>query len=212
MSADDMSKDAKPFDFSLINLIKPDERFMWDMAKSAKGNVEAGLAAGATGKGAWHFGLALGAVLLIGATFAPGEGTGTQAVAKSGLAARVRALRSFGLDKAARRVFLSGETAGFLRADGVLAFARMEGSRLVAGIFSVNAPGKGLRIFSKFRGDAKALGQSLGATELELAGAEFLNLDLGALLVRQGFVAGTMAAPEALGGGTMNILSKVFGL
>ncbi|MBX3387807.1 MAG: hypothetical protein KF768_14670, partial [Phycisphaeraceae bacterium] len=128
------------------------------------------------------------------------------------LARRVRALRDFGLDQGARRAFLNGETVAFQQASGIIGFARMEGSRLVAGIFSINAPGQGVRLMSKFRSQAAALGRSLGATELQLAGAEFTNSALRATLSRAGFTAGTMEAPAALGGGAMNILSKVIGL
>lgn len=105
MSAADAAQDAKPwyaFDFNLINLLTLDERGLWGMAKSAKDNFQAGRAAGATGKGAWHFALALGATALLGATFIPGEGAEVQAVAKAGrsnllsaLTSRVRQLAGF---------------------------------------------------------------------------------------------------------------------
>jgi hypothetical protein len=95
---------------------------------------------------------------------------------------------------------------------GLVGFAQMQGNRLVAGIFSINTPGQGLRTLAQFRSEAFALGRSLGAKEVELVGAEFTNGPLREMLIRQGFTPGTMAAPEAIGGGTMNIVSKVFGL
>jgi hypothetical protein len=47
---------------------------------------------------------------------------------------------------------------------------------------------------------------------VELVGAEFYNAELRQLLLRHGFTPGVMAAPEAVGGGTMNIVRKVFRL
>jgi len=45
-----------------------------------------------------------------------------------------------------------------------------------------------------------------------IGGEAFPPIPLQEMLVRQGFTAGTMAAPEALGGGIVNVVSKLFGL
>jgi hypothetical protein len=111
----------------------------------------------------------------------------------------------------ATRSFLAGETVAF-ETPGVVAFARMQGNRLVAGIFSINAPGNGLRLLSAFRAQATTAARALGAKQLELVGAEFTNNPLREMLLRQGFTPGTMEAPAALGGGPMDVVSKVIGL
>ena len=57
-----------------------------------------------------------------------------------------------------------------------------------------------------------ALARALNATELELFGGAVINRHLEALLLRQGFARATDAIPEELGGGTMEILTRVFPL
>lgn len=54
-----------------------------------------------------------------------------------------------------------------------------------------------------------AVGQAFAATELEVFGAAIINHRLKAILLRQGFVEKRDHVPEELGGGEMEILSKI---
>jgi RHS repeat-associated protein len=105
----------------------------------------------------------------------------------------------------------SGKLVAFEQ-PGLVGFAQLRGNRLIFGILSINAPTQGLLMLARFRAEAFALGRALGVAEVELVGAEFYNAELRQLLLRHGFTPGVMAAPEAVGGGTMNIVRKVFRL
>jgi hypothetical protein len=124
----------------------------------------------------------------------------------------VRELRDFGMDQATRRAFLQGEMVAFEATTATSPIAVMQhgGDRLSAGIFQIAAPGQGVRAFSEFRSASRSIGKSLGAKELELGGIAIRNPDLRASLMRSGFTEGIAPVPEALGGGTVSTVSKVF--
>ncbi len=126
--------------------------------------------------------------------------------------AQLRALRNFGLDRAARREFFSGRPATFLSttAGSPIGVLQLQGSRLSAGIFQINAPGMGLRAFTQFRSASTQLARTLGATELELGGIAVTNPNVTATLLRMGFTARTATVPESLGGGTVEVITRVF--
>lgn len=84
------------------------------------------------------------------------------------------------------RSFFGGQTVAF-ETPGIVGFARLQGKRLIAGVFSINSPGSGVRLLSAFRSQAAAAARAFGATELELVGAEFTNTELEGMLLRQGF-------------------------
>ena len=138
-----------------------------------------------------------------------------QATRAAALTQQVKALRSLGLDRAARRAFFEGKpvvgqlpTAG---GDATIVTLQLGENRLTAGIFSVhNEAGGGLQAFTEFRGQARALAQGLGVDELELQGQAVINPRIEALLRRQGFESKTVDVPEDLGGGTVDVFSKVF--
>jgi hypothetical protein len=123
------------------------------------------------------------------------------------------ALVALGLDEEQIARFLRGEAVAYLLATesepGVAIIQRTPG-RLRSGIVEVTDPGGGVKTFARFRGQSRRIAASFGLTELELFGAEVLNLKLSELLLNQGFERKTEPCPEALGGGEMTILSRVF--
>lgn len=136
----------------------------------------------------------------------PGEGRRPQL-------SQVRALRDLGLNQAQRSAFFRAESVVFhfpTREEPAIAVAHLAGSRLRCGIISIRDVGGGVRDLGQFRDRCQAVARSFGASELELFGAAVINQRLQALLVRQGFARLTELVPEELGGGTMEVLSRVF--
>jgi hypothetical protein len=126
---------------------------------------------------------------------------------------QLRALRELGLDAPQRRAFLRGEVVLYYsptRAEPAVAVAQLVGIRLRSGMIAIRDVGGGLGVLARFRTRSHAVARACGASEVELFGAAFINQRLEALLLRQGFARATEPVPEELGGGTMEIVTKLF--
>jgi hypothetical protein len=89
---------------------------------------------------------------------------------------------------------------------------RMVHPRLKSGILAIKDPGGGVKTLARFRSASQRVAKAFQLAELELFGAEIIeiNADLKEMLYRQGFEEKSEPCPEELGGGTMNVLAKVF--
>jgi hypothetical protein len=126
---------------------------------------------------------------------------------------QVRVLRDFGLVRSERKAFFRVEAVVFSFSTGAapaIAIIQLLGNRLCSGIISIHDIGGGLRDFVRFRDQAHRVARAFHADEVELFGAAVINERLEALLLRQGFSRAIVTVPEALGGGSMEILSRVF--
>ena len=124
-----------------------------------------------------------------------------------------QALRNLGLDPSQVEAFLRGDAVVYqlpTRGEPGIAMIQSTGSRLRSGIIEINDVGGGVKDFLVFRGRSEAVARALGATELELFGGAVINPKLESVLLRRSFRRGEDAVPEELGGGTMEILFKVF--
>jgi hypothetical protein len=127
--------------------------------------------------------------------------------------AQVRALRALGIDRKRRRAFVQGEVVVFdLQTEGEpgIAVIQVVGKRIRSGIISIVDVGGGVSDLTRFRGQALDVARAFAANELEIYGGAIINQRLEALLLRQGFSRAIEAIPEMLGGGMMEIVSKVF--
>jgi hypothetical protein len=86
----------------------------------------------------------------------------------------------------------------------------MVGSRLRSGIITLREKGGGFGVLAKFRAKSRSMARVFSADELELFGGAVINHRLESILLRHGFTRLTEHIPEALGGGKMEILTKVF--
>src|SRR5262249_43518191 len=93
---------------------------------------------------------------------------------------------------------------------GIVTLAQLtpEG-RLRVGIYTIKNTDGALGDFMAFQARAEAAARALGAKELEVLGIELTNPKLEAVLKRGGFTPTTMPAPEDLGGGTFNAISRI---
>lgn len=128
---------------------------------------------------------------------------------------QVQALRALGVSAADRRAFFSGEPimTQLSRANGdpTIVALTLGPNRLTAAIFSVNdTSGSGFTAFTEFRRSARDLARRLGVGELELQGQAIVNPRIEALLRRQGFEPGQARVPAPLGGGTIDVMSRVY--
>jgi hypothetical protein len=147
-------------------------------------------------------------------SFVPGRG------ALKPTLSQVRALRNLGVDKAARRRFFQGEMVhgSFTTKSGasVEAFLQMQNDRLVSQLFYITsnkgATGTASRAFVQFRHQSRTLARSLGLRKLELQGGSVMNPDVERFLLRQGFKSKTMPVPDELGGGSQEVLYRLFDL
>jgi hypothetical protein len=142
----------------------------------------------------------------------PGGGGGGGSGGAGIKLSQVRALRDFGLDKAARRAFFGGEAVVFeaKTAAKPTAVLQKQPDTLSAGILQIKAPGAGAQAFSQFRGAATGVAKSLGLPKLELMGIAIINPELAATLSRAGFTPATRDVPSALGGGKVEVLTRTF--
>ena len=125
---------------------------------------------------------------------------------------QLRALRDLGLDKAQRRTFLSGEaTVYYFPTESAPAIAVLHWTEdcVRSGIIAIQDVGGGLTDLSRFRSKSFAVARAVGASSLELFGGALINKRLEALLLRQGFTRRMDSIPSVLGGGTMEIMTKV---
>lgn len=123
------------------------------------------------------------------------------------------ALGALGLDADQFESFALGLEIVFYfptQSDPGIALAQWQSERIRCGIFSIDDPGGGLITLMQFRSNAQRLASAFEAEELELFGAALLNDKLRELLIRRSFERKVVGCPEALGGGEMEILSKVF--
>ena len=127
---------------------------------------------------------------------------------------QLRSLRSLGVNRTARREFFEGKVVEFRfptsAGDDVFGFVNLDGDTLVSQIFSINNTAGGApQAFRKFLVDSKALAKNLGLTKVELQGGSLINSDLAEALLNRGFSPKKVAIPDALGGGTQEVLFKV---
>jgi hypothetical protein len=125
----------------------------------------------------------------------------------------VQSLRNLGLDPSQIEAFLRGDAVVYqfpTQGEAGIAMIQRTGVRLRSGIIEINDVGGGVRDFLVFRGRSEVVARTLGASELELFGGAVINQKLESLLLRRGFQRGEDTVPEDLGGGTMEILFKVF--
>jgi len=123
------------------------------------------------------------------------------------------ALAALGLGDEQIAQFLQGAAVAYLlptATDQGAAIVQRVGVRLRSGIVEVNDPGGGVRTLARFRGQSRRVAAAFGLAELELFGAEVMNPRLADLLVKRGFEQKTEPCPDALGGGEMTILARVF--
>ena len=119
------------------------------------------------------------------------------------------------MGRAERRAFFSGDWVAYQTPStgGIptLAAIRLEGQTLRSGIISIkNLSGTGLQDFIRFRAQSLSVAKAFGASEAQIFGGAFINQELEASLLRVGFRPSTGVVPDALGGGTMEILSRVY--
>jgi hypothetical protein len=127
----------------------------------------------------------------------------------------VQALEDLGIDLEQVEAFLRGNAIVYplpTESDPGIAMIQRVGNRLRSGIIEINDVGGGVKDFLLFRARSEVLARALGAMELELFGAAVINQKLETTLLRGGFVRAVDTVPEELGGGTMEILFKVFAL
>jgi hypothetical protein len=95
-------------------------------------------------------------------------------------------------------------------AEGTIAVAHLPGTgRLRIGIYTLRSLGRGLGTLMSFEARARAAAEALGVKELEFLGIEVTNPRLDAALRLGGFLPATFPAPEELGGGTFEALSRI---
>jgi hypothetical protein len=84
--------------------------------------------------------------------------------------------------------------------------------RVRCGIVEINDRVSGLTSLVVFRNRAMRLAKVLGADELELFGAAFINQRFEALLLRQSYVRQLVPCPDELGDAEMEILSRIYSM
>jgi RHS repeat-associated protein len=115
----------------------------------------------------------------------------------------VRALRDFGLDRAARRTFFSGQAAGFEAkvAGRPYSYLQYADGALQAGIIEIDAVSQGVPAFLQFVRRSGDLARMLGLSSVDIAGIAVGNPGLAASMIRSGFRPFTLEMPAILGGG-----------
>ncbi len=127
--------------------------------------------------------------------------------------AQVQALHDLGLSRAQRRTFFQGLVTVYYFPSGsepAIAVIHLAGDKVRSGIIDIHDVGGGLGDLARFRKRSLAVARAFGAARLELFGGAFINPRLEALLLRQGYAQATEAVPEELGGGTIEIVTRVF--
>ena len=128
----------------------------------------------------------------------------------------VEALTALGLRTDQFPTFLRGEIVVYApptEGQPGVAVLQKTSTRLRSGIVEIADPGGGgARTFLRFRGRSQRIAALFGLAELELFGAAVVNARLEQVLLSRGFVRRTGACPDQLGGGEMEILTRVFPL
>ena len=123
------------------------------------------------------------------------------------------ALDALGIAEDRRQALLRGEATTSLFGGGaspMVIVAQLRPPRLRAGVIEINASGRGMYMLLEFRSACEDLARSFELTELELFGAAVVNARLDSVLRQHGFELAVDACPDDLGGGTMEIRSRVF--
>lgn len=127
--------------------------------------------------------------------------------------AQAAALFAIGISEDHVERFLAGEEVTFslpTQSDAGIGLLQRFGERIRCGIVAINDPGGGLLSLARFRSNSMQVAKAFGANEVELFGAAIINDELEMMLRRQSFSRQVVTCPDELGGGTMEILSKVF--
>jgi hypothetical protein len=126
------------------------------------------------------------------------------------------ALGRLGMGESQLRSFAAGEPVAFNlpgATPGIITVAQLTAERrLRVGICTIKKEGDVLgavAAFMAFEARAQDAAKALGVKELELLGIALNNPKLQAALERGGFTPTTIAAPEELGGGIVNAISRV---
>jgi hypothetical protein len=133
---------------------------------------------------------------------------------------QAKVLRDIGVSKENRRAFFNGEIVDFKfptkGGEDVIGFLQRtpDGEvQLTSQLFSINNTAGGAPVaFRKFLRNSTDLGKSLGAQKIEIQGGSLINPDLAKALTDRGFAPKTVPVPEALGGGTQDVLFKIIDL
>ena len=89
-------------------------------------------------------------------------------------------------------------------------FLHYRDNALTSQLFSINnTSGGAAAAFRTCVSGSNDLAASLGLDSLELQGGSVINPDLGSALASRGFMPKTVPVPDALGGGTQEVLFKV---
>jgi hypothetical protein len=92
---------------------------------------------------------------------------------------------------------------------------QLEGNTLKSGIFTIKfpegtPPAQSAFAFAQFKTQSIRVAKAAGATQIELAGIAITNPDVAAALSKQGFTPKIVDVPAALGGGSVQVLTKTF--
>jgi hypothetical protein len=124
-----------------------------------------------------------------------------------------QALAELGINRKDYRRFLSGTLVAFefaTESSPAIALARKDGIRVSCGILLLNDPGGGVKTLARFRSMSRAVAEAFHATELELFGVAVTNSKVRQMLSRQAFAVRTIPCQDALGGGELEIIARVF--
>jgi hypothetical protein len=127
-------------------------------------------------------------------------------------AAQRSALLALGLRDDQIPMFLSGEAVVYLlktQGQAGIAIIQKSETRLRSGVVEVNDRGGGPLTFRRFYVRSIEVAQCFELIELELFGAAVMNRQLEEGLQKRGFERRTERCPDELGGGEMEILTRV---
>ncbi|MCK9386194.1 MAG: hypothetical protein M0Q15_16410 [Nevskia sp.] len=135
-------------------------------------------------------------------------------IVRVGTESQIAALNNLGVPSIDHPIFFSGGIAGFqyptVGGDNVFGFLQYQNGTLTSQLFSINNTAGGApAAFRQFINGSNELGRSLGLKSLELQGGSVINRDLANALSSRGFTPKLVPVPDALGGGTQEVLSKV---
>jgi YD repeat-containing protein len=126
---------------------------------------------------------------------------------------QVATLNRLGVDPADHAAFASGEITSFqfptAGGDDVYGFLQYKDGSLTSQLFSIsNTAGGAPAAFRTFASGSNDLAASLGLESFELQGGSIINPSLANALSARGFLPKIVPVPDALGGGTQEVLFK----
>ncbi|HEY5312130.1 MAG TPA: hypothetical protein VIK18_06405 [Pirellulales bacterium] len=127
--------------------------------------------------------------------------------------AQQQALESLGVDRKNYGAFLTGILVPFefpTERSPAIGLACRDGNRIKSRLLLLNDPGGGLKTLSQFRTASRALAKAFDVSELELFGAAVTNPKVRQMLLRNLFAVQTISLQAQLGGGELEIISRVF--